>query len=127
MAKFEKFTVDEKTKEYMKKKAETQTIFASLLENVEEYGSLTKSQMAIIERERARDKELQNRPKMKDENGELGPINNQSFLDGKPKCWIRGCKQLAKVRVDGIGVCPDHVEEGHAENEAYAAKRAALA
>jgi hypothetical protein len=125
MAKFESFTLDDKTLAVVKKKAEGgSTFFQSILESYEQHGSVTKNMKAAIDREIARDKEYANRPKLKDENGELGPINNQAFRDNKPICFIRGCRDLAAVRVENIGVCGDHIEEAKEQNAQYHAQRA---
>lgn len=132
MAKFNTFTLDAKTKTYCQKKAEqgstehTREFFAGLLESCEQYGSITEKMMNAIKKEQQRDKDRANGPKLKDENGVLGPVNNQVMRDHKPVCFIKGCKDLAKLRVGDIGVCgPDHVEEAIESNEQFHARLAA--
>lgn len=118
------YTLNDETLAFVKEKAKTSTFFQSLLEGYQQYGSVTEGQMSAIEREAKRDEEYQKRPKLKDEAGELGPINNKVFRDEKPVCFASGCRDLAKVRVGTIGVCSDHVEEAKTMNEEYAAKHA---
>lgn len=121
------FSVNAETKKYLEKKAEHSTYFASLLEQANESGTLTEKQMLMIEKEVKRDEEYANRPKMKDESGVAGPVNNRVFRDNKIVCFIGKCKDFAKVRVGNIGVCNDHVEDAKDLNEEYEAKKAARA
>lgn len=116
MAKYEEFTVKPELKSYIAKKAKNDAYFQSLLDQVNERGIITGKQMAVVNREQARDKERANRPKLKNEDGELVGVVNQAFRDGKPLCAISSetnkCRNLATIAVGLLGVCEDHVQEG---------------
>ncbi len=124
MQKIEHFTLDAKELAYIKRRAPESEFFASLLESYEQYGSATKKQRDII-RERMKDEEeYARRPRLKDANGESGPVNNKVFIDGKPQCFIPKCGRPATLRIDSIGVCADHEDEGHKTNDEWHARNA---
>jgi len=113
MAKFEDFTLTPQLRKYCEDRSEKDVFLASLLQWADAHdGTITKNQLAAIKKRQQQDKERANRPKLRDEAGNLVGIVNERFRDGKPRCFIDDCRDFAKVAVGNIGVCEDHVEEG---------------
>lgn len=129
MARYEEFTVSkiQGLKGYIEKKAKTDAYFKSLLEQVNEKGTITGKQMTVVKKEQERDKERSNRPKLPNEDGEKVGVVNRAFRDGKPLCAIqdgsgRGCRNLATIAIGLLGVCDDHVQEGKQREEEWQAE-----
>ena len=120
MPKFEDFTLTPQLRKYCEDRSEKDTFLASLLQWADEHdNTITKKQLDAIKRRQQKDKERANRPKLRDEAGNLVGIVNERFRDGKPRCFIDDCRDFAKIAVGNIGVCADHVEEGHVREKEW--------